>query len=108
MSESNWLDNWRKELLESEIPVVLEFWAEWCSPCKTMGPVLDEIEKEMTGKVKVLKANIETCPSLVVEYRVRSIPTTFIFKDGEVKERLLGGHNKESLVKIINKYVEEK
>ena len=93
------------EISSSSVPVLVEFGADWCGPCKAMHPVLDEIEKEMVGKVKVIQVDTEKNIGLAREYKVRSIPAIFIVVDGVVKESLVGSQMKSVLVKLLNKYI---
>ena len=98
-------ENINKEIVNSKIPVILEFWATWCSPCKTLSPVLDELEKEMAGKIKVIKVNIEDSDAPISEYKIKSVPTILIINNGEIVERLLGSYGKEALIKILSNYI---
>ena len=75
--------NFDSEILESEVPVVVDFWAEWCGPCKQIAPSLEEISDELAGKVKIAKVNMDENPDLATRYGVRSIPTLLMFKSGE-------------------------
>ena len=90
------------EVLESDQPVVVDFWAEWCGPCKQLAPSLDEIATEMAGTVKVVKLNIDENPDSPSRYGVRAIPTLMLFKDGELAATQVGVHPKSRLVNWIN------
>ena len=83
-------DNFKTEVLESEIPVLVDFWASWCGPCRMLGPVIAELAEEYEGKVKVGKVNVDEEEELAMEYNVQSIPTVLLFKGGEVVEQSLG------------------
>ena len=85
------------EVLESDLPVVVDFWAEWCGPCKVSGPALEEISDEMAGKVKIVKVNIDENPQTPMQYGVRGIPTLLIFDKGEVKAEKIGAAPKSKL-----------
>ena len=85
------------EVLESDLPVVVDFWAEWCGPCKVIGPALEEISDEMAGKVKIVKVNIDENPQTPMQYGVRGIPTLLIFDKGEVKAEKIGAAPKSKL-----------
>ena len=85
------------DVLESDLPVVVDFWAEWCGPCKVIGPALEEISDEMAGKVKIVKVNIDENPQTPMQYGVRGIPTLLIFEGGEVKAEKIGAAPKSKL-----------
>lgn len=89
--------NFKAEVLESSEPVVVDFWAEWCGPCKMIGPSLEEISNELAGKVKVVKLNIDENPELAAQFGVRSIPTLAMFKGGEVADIKVGAAPKTAL-----------
>ncbi|AFC70598.1 thioredoxin [Rickettsia australis] len=97
--------SFKKEVLESDLPVLVDFWAEWCGPCKMLTPIIDEISKELKGKVKVLKMNIDENPNISSEYGIRSIPTIMLFKNGEQKDTKIGLQQKNSLLDWINKSI---
>jgi thioredoxin 1 len=90
-------NNFRSDVLEAKEPVVVDFWAEWCGPCKMIGPSLEEIATELNGKVKVAKLNIDENPELAAQFGVRSIPTLMIFKGGEVADIKVGAAPKTAL-----------
>lgn len=96
-SETNIRANFQSEVLESAEPVVVDFWAEWCGPCKMIAPSLEEISSELAGKVKVAKLNIDENPELAAQFGVRSIPTLAIFKGGEVADIKVGAAPKTAL-----------
>jgi thioredoxin 1 len=87
----------KDEVLQSGTPVLVDFWAEWCGPCKMLSPVLDELAGEYNGKVKIAKVNVDQNPNLASEYRVISIPMLLFFKNGQVTEQLLGFKSKKDL-----------
>lgn len=89
--------NFQSEVLESVEPVVVDFWAEWCGPCKMIAPSLEEISNELAGKVKVVKLNIDENPELAAQFGVRSIPTLAMFKGGEVADIKVGAAPKTAL-----------
>ncbi|CDX19357.1 MULTISPECIES: thioredoxin [unclassified Mesorhizobium] len=94
--------NFQADVLNAKEPVVVDFWAEWCGPCKMIGPSLEEIAKELGSKVKVAKLNIDENPELAAQYGVRSIPTLMIFKGGEVADMKVGAAPKTALSHWIN------
>ncbi|ACP27112.1 thioredoxin [Sinorhizobium fredii] len=94
--------NFQKEVLNSAEPVVVDFWAEWCGPCKMIAPSLEEIATELAGKVKVAKLNIDENPELAAQYGVRSIPTLALFKAGEVADIKVGAAPKTALSSWIS------
>jgi len=97
--------NWDQEVLNSEKPVLVDFWAEWCGPCKALSPVLDEIASEMDGKASVVKVNVDQASDLAQKFGIRGIPTLLFFKNGEVKSTLVGNQPKAEIVKNINSLI---
>ena len=95
-------DNFSQQVLESQTPVLIDFWAEWCGPCKMIAPSLEEIATELAGKVKVAKLNIDENPELAAQFGVRSIPTLAIFKGGEVADISIGAKPKTALSNWIS------
>lgn len=93
--------NFNEEVLNSNVPVLVDFWASWCGPCKMMSPVVEEIAKEMEGKAKVCKVNIDDEQSLAMEYGIMSIPTFLIFKDGKVVNTVVGVQDKQKLINLL-------
>ena len=91
-------ENFEAEVLKSDIPVVVDFWATWCGPCKMIAPTLEEIAHEFAGKVKVAKANVDEQMALAMEYKVEVIPTLFYFKDGKVAKKTVGVLTKEEII----------
>jgi thioredoxin 1 len=90
------------DVVKSAEPVVVDFWAEWCGPCKMIGPSLEEIGAEMAGKVKIVKLNVDENPSVSAKLGIRSIPTLMLFKDGKLTSQKVGAAPKGELVKWIN------
>lgn len=90
-------NSFKSEVLDAAEPVVVDFWADWCGPCKMIAPSLDEIATEMNGKIKVAKLNIDENPALAAQYGVRSIPTLMLFKGGEVADMKVGAAPKTAL-----------
>jgi thioredoxin 1 len=98
-------DTFEEEVLKSSTPVVVDFWAEWCGPCKQISPALEEIATELNGKVKIAKINIDENPSTPGKYGIRAIPTLILFKDGEVASTQTGAHPKGKLMDWINESI---
>lgn len=90
-------NNFQSDVLQSSEPVVVDFWAEWCGPCKMIAPSLDELSTELAGKVKIAKLNIDENPELAAQFGVRSIPTLMVFKGGEVADIKVGAAPKTAL-----------
>jgi len=89
--------NFEEEVVHSKIPVLVDFWAPWCGPCRMLGPVVDEIADEKVGQFKVAKVNVDDCQELAARYRIKAIPAILFFKNGAVAEQLSGAVPKSSL-----------
>ncbi|MDJ0740885.1 MAG: thioredoxin TrxA [Gammaproteobacteria bacterium] len=95
-------DSFESEVLQSSDPVLVDYWAEWCGPCKMIAPVLDEIASEYDGRVKIAKLNIDDNPNTPPRYGIRGIPTLMLFKDGEVEATKVGAVSKSQLTAFID------
>lgn len=97
--------NFKQEVLESELPVLVDFWATWCGPCQMVAPIVEEIAKQYQGKLKVCKMNVDEGRNTATSYGIMSIPTLSIFKDGQVMEQIVGALPKSALEKKIKSYI---
>ena len=94
--------NFDQDVLQSDVPVLLDFWAEWCGPCKMIGPLLAELSEEYADKVKIVKLNVDENNNTAIQYAVRSIPTLILFKDGQVQAQHIGAAAKGQLKQFID------
>ncbi len=97
--------SFKQDVLESELPVLVDFWAPWCGPCRMVAPVVDEISEQYDGQVKVVKLNTDENPSVASQYGIRSIPTLMIFKDGQRGDMVVGAAPKTTLANTLEKYL---
>jgi thioredoxin 1 len=97
--------NFESEVLKSDQPVLVDFWAEWCGPCEMLGPVLDEIAREQAGRVKITKVNVDENPALAQRFGIQSIPTLLYFADGQLRNQLVGAANKKRIVSDLEALV---
>lgn len=95
--------NWEQEVLKSDTPVLVDFWAQWCGPCRMVAPVLDQIANEMDGKVRIAKLDVDANQTLAYQFQVSSIPTFILFKDGKMADRMMGAVPKSGFESFINR-----
>lgn len=95
-------EEFKKEVLESQVPVVVDFWASWCQPCQMLGPVIEELSTDYEGRAKIVKINIEEAQELAQTHQIMSIPTIIFFKGGQIKDRSLGYVDKELLAEKLD------
>jgi thioredoxin 1 len=98
-------ENFKKEILESKVPCLVDFWAEWCGPCRRVGPIVEELAAEYQGKVKIVKLNVDQGQKTASSYGVMSIPTLMFFKDGKVAEQVVGAMGKAELKAKIEEHL---
>ena len=94
-------ENFEEEVLKSDIPVLVDFWASWCGPCRMLAPAVEEIAEEYAGKIKVGKVNVDEQESLAIQYRITSIPAVFLFKDGKIAKTSIGFVPKSKLEEMF-------
>lgn len=99
--------NWKSEVLDAQGPVLVDFWAEWCGPCRAIAPILDDLAKEMAGKLKVAKVNVDEHPDIAAQFAIRSIPTLLVFKGGTVQQQMVGAMPKSVLVSKLESVLSE-
>lgn len=98
-------ESFQKEVLDSSIPVLVDFWAEWCNPCKVLSPIIDEIGKDFIGKIKVAKMNIDQNTKISLELNIKSIPTMMIFKNGKQIAQKIGVFQKNIIVSWVEEFL---
>jgi len=98
-------DSFKKEVVESVIPVMVDFWAQWCGPCRQIAPFVEELAKDYEGKVKIVKINIDENPKTPTQYRVMSIPTLVFFKNGKIIDQIVGALSKAELKRKIEEHI---
>lgn len=98
-------DNFEQEVLKSDRPVLVDFWAEWCAPCRLMAPTVDALAGEYSDRAKVGKLNVDENQSVTSRYSIRGIPTLLLFKNGQIQEQWVGATSKDAIVKLLEKHL---
>ena len=98
-------NTFEQEVLKAELPVLVDFWAPWCGPCKAVAPVVDDLSKEFDGRLKVVKLNTDENPKTAQAYSIKGIPSLFLFKSGVVVEQVVGAVPKSTLANAVNKHI---
>ncbi len=94
--------NFNNEVLKSDVPVLIDFWAEWCGPCKALAPTIDELASEFKGRVKIMKMNVDENPSTPGQFKIRGIPTLILFKGGQAVNQIVGAQPKSAISDMIS------
>ncbi|PYV29664.1 MAG: thioredoxin [Acidobacteria bacterium] len=97
--------NFEEEVLKSDRPVLVDFWAEWCGPCRMVAPAVEAIAQEYDGRAKIGKLNVDENQSVMGRYNIRSIPTLLIFKNGQIQEQIVGATSKDRIAKLLQKHL---
>ena len=97
--------NFKKEVIDSKVPALVDFWAPWCGPCQMIAPHVKELAKDYSGKLKVCKLNVDEAPEVATQYAIMSIPAIMLFKDGDIMSKRVGAMSKQELEKFIQPYL---
>ena len=99
------MDNFDALVLRNDKPVLVDFWASWCMPCRMLSPLVDEVAEELEGKCVTAKLNVDDCQELAVKYGVMSIPTLMVFENGQMKEKMIGVQSKDAILAMMERYL---
>ncbi|HEX8476052.1 MAG TPA: thioredoxin [Pyrinomonadaceae bacterium] len=97
--------NFEKDVLQSEQPVLVDFWAQWCAPCRMLTPIVEAVAEQYEGSARVVKVNVDDSPAISQRYGIKGIPTLIVFKNGQEQERIVGATSKESISRLIDKHL---
>jgi thioredoxin 1 len=97
--------NFDQTVLKSPIPTLVDFWAEWCGPCRLLAPTIDALAAQYEGKLKICKVNVDLNPTVPTQYKIRGIPTLLLFSQGKLVEQLVGNQSKETIIETIQKHI---
>ncbi len=98
--------NFEKEVLQSDVPVLVDFWATWCAPCQMIAPIIESLAEEYAGRLKVGKVNVDENSQLAIKYGIRAIPTLLLFKEGKVVEQMVGVQPKDTIRNVIERHLD--
>jgi thioredoxin 1 len=97
--------SFEQEVLQSPMPVLVDFWAEWCAPCRRLAPTVDKVAEEFEGQLKVVKVNVDNSASVSSRFGIKSIPTLILFKDGTEQDRMIGDQTREAITRMVGRFV---